>query len=103
MELIRSHGSSVLAMLEAFIHDPLLTWRLIGHRARQSSLTATQQMHQEAERIIGRVRDKLSGKDFAIDTIGTSLNVPDQVARLIRQATSYEVLSAAYFGWMAQL
>ena len=29
MRLLRSNRDSVMAMLEAFVHDPLMNWRLI--------------------------------------------------------------------------
>lgn len=34
--------------------------------------------------MMARIRDKLSGCDFAADTLGPSLDVNNQVARLIR-------------------
>ena len=29
MGVLRSHQDSLMAMLEAFIHDPLIKWRLL--------------------------------------------------------------------------
>jgi FKBP12-rapamycin complex-associated protein len=39
--------------------------------------------------------DKLTGRDFQ----GQALDVPDQVERLIQQATSNDNLSLSFFGW----
>ena len=48
MGVLRSHQDSLMAMLEAFIHDPLIKWRLLqpeggvgedGRRSRAVSLS----------------------------------------------------------------
>jgi len=36
MRVIRSNANSVLAMLEAFVHDPLINWRLVNHNTDHS-------------------------------------------------------------------
>ena len=30
MSVMRAHGDSLMATLEAFVHDPLLSWKLLG-------------------------------------------------------------------------
>ena len=47
MSMLRHNDDSVMAMLEAFVYDPLINWRLLvkpppeeGSRARESSLSA---------------------------------------------------------------
>ena len=67
-----------------------------------------QELIEKAVIVIRRVMDKLTGLDFA-DTTQTgglssqqqqqALEVPDQVDRLIREATSNENLSQSFFGW----
>jgi FKBP12-rapamycin complex-associated protein len=32
MSVLRTHGDSLMAILEAFIHDPLISWRLLGKK-----------------------------------------------------------------------
>jgi serine/threonine-protein kinase mTOR len=55
-------------------------------------------LNEKALKIIRRVQDKLSGTDFP-DCVDEPLVVPDQVQRLIVQATSSENLSQLYIGW----
>ena len=52
--------------------------------------------NKKAVQIIQRVRDKLTGTDFANEA---PLCVRDQVDRLILQATSHENLCQCYIGW----
>lgn len=167
MRVIRSNKESIMAVLEAFIHDPLLNWRLgrrespmepsfpserrnsiaqnpannaqnqaelvngqvaggaaapsrpgqagfevgrpsSGGRGRRlSALQAgTLDPHDANERadvqnagavqVLDRVRQKLVGRDFKPED---ELDVDDQVAKLIRQATNVENLCQHYIGW----
>jgi serine/threonine-protein kinase mTOR len=180
MRVIRDNKESLMAVLEAFIHDPLLNWRLttresphetsftserrkslIGNledaqgaggkgdeddegfdhdsntlhppsaRSRQrydmdqaTSLNArfggdvgsfssrprislayagklNQQDHREVQnqraiQVLARVKEKLTGRDFKPDQ---ELDVEEQVAKLIGQATSVENLCQHYIGW----
>jgi FKBP12-rapamycin complex-associated protein len=57
-------------------------------------------LNEKALRVIQRVEDKLTGTDF-FDCEGQPLPVPDQVQRLIVQATSTENLCQHYIGWCA--
>ena len=54
--------------------------------------------NKKALAIVTRVKEKLTGRDFAIDTIG-QVDVPKQVELLIQQATSNENLCQCYIGW----
>ncbi|XP_075459599.1 serine/threonine-protein kinase mTOR isoform X2 [Ascaphus truei] len=142
MEVLREHRDSVMAVLEAFVYDPLLNWRLMDtnikgnkrSRTRTDSYSAGQSveiletvelgepahkkpgstvpesihsfigdglvqpeaLNKKAIQIINRVRDKLTGRDFAHDE---TLDVPTQVELLIKQATSHENLCQCYIGW----
>jgi FKBP12-rapamycin complex-associated protein len=49
-----------------------------------------------ALKVIERVASKLRGRDFSKEQ---SLDVPQQVQRLIDQATSHENLCQCYIGW----
>lgn len=55
-------------------------------------------MNKKALKLIRRVEDKLEGTDFP-DFQGEILDVPDQVQRLIVQATSVENLCQLFIGW----
>ncbi|KAJ2945766.1 hypothetical protein O0L34_g608 [Tuta absoluta] len=120
MEVLHRHKDSVMAVLEAFVYDPLLNWRLIdaARRSRDTADTETaspqtktrvhianETLDQPAETnlnkralaIVNRVRDKLTGRDFQhIDEV---VSVEKQVELLIQQATSNENLCQCYVGW----
>lgn len=142
MEVLREHRDSVMAVLEAFVYDPLLNWRLmdtnvkgnkrsrtktdsystsqtaellegveLGEPAHKKTgttvpesihsfigdgLVQPEALNKKAIQIINRVRDKLTGRDFAHDE---TLDVPTQVELLIKQATSHENLCQCYIGW----
>ncbi|EEC46831.1 predicted protein [Phaeodactylum tricornutum CCAP 1055/1] len=127
MNLLRSSRDTLVAMLEAFVHDPLISWRLVnfitgGASARVATETSIARsrmerslmgvmggengvVHEEALnvkalQVIRRVEDKLSGTDFP-DCEGEPLDVSDQVQRLIVQATSSENLCQLFIGWCA--
>ena len=170
MKVLRDNKDSLMAMLEAFVHDPLINWRLLGTTTVNSdnhhsssvintseenvkemvpeehddddddvvensndtadmakkdlNLTETyhdrnrremmvskameeatkglgeapveEQLNSRALEITQRILDKLTGRDFENDHV---LNVPNQVDRLIHQATASENLSQCYLGW----
>jgi FKBP12-rapamycin complex-associated protein len=54
-------------------------------------------LNEKALKVIRLVQDKLSGTDLD----ETTLDVPDQVQRLIVQATSSENLCQLFIGWCA--
>lgn len=62
----------------------------------QDNETQEEFLNEKALKVIRRVQDKLSGTDFS-DTD----DVPDQVQRLIVQATSTENLCQLFIGWCA--
>lgn len=41
MSVLRESRDSLVAMLEAFVHDPLISWRLLGARQNQASQQST--------------------------------------------------------------
>jgi FKBP12-rapamycin complex-associated protein len=124
MKVLRDNKESVMAVLEAFVHDPLINWRLLGadedsesvvigvdssdevtssvsKRTRMVSSDEDQEgdteiLNVRAVEVIHRVRDKLTGKDFLGED---ALDVIKQVNRLILQASSWENLSQCYVGW----
>ena len=63
---------------------------------------AAEALNEKALKIIRRIQDKLNGTDFEDRAeSGDSLDVEDQVQRLIVQATSVENLSQLFIGWCA--
>ena len=83
MDLIRKNSDSIMAMLEAFIYDPLITWRLMPDGRDAESLS------NRAKSVVERVQSKLV----------TDEPVASQVDCLIRQAVAPENLCQCYVGW----
>lgn len=67
----------------------------------ESATAHEESLNENALKVIRRVRDKLSGTDFEVDDLGEPLDVPDQVGRLIIQATSTENLCQLFIGMCA--
>ncbi|XP_068618074.1 serine/threonine-protein kinase mTOR-like [Battus philenor] len=125
MHVLHKHRDSVMAVLEAFVYDPLLNWRLIDndrHSITESSFSSDidssyslpsrsrNHLHYEslemppeanlnkrALSILNRIRDKLTGRDFP--QIEAVVSVPKQVDMLIKIATNNENLCQCYIGW----
>ncbi|EXX76507.1 Tor2p [Rhizophagus irregularis DAOM 197198w] len=102
MSVLRKNKESLMAGLEAFVHDPLINWRIM---ANPSPRQDGENMHavagssnRRARDIINRISNKLTGKDFKPNQV---LDVPSQVEKLIQQAISVENLCQCYIGWCA--
>ncbi|KAI0078720.1 phosphatidylinositol 3-kinase [Panus rudis PR-1116 ss-1] len=127
MTVLRENKESLMAVLEAFVYDPLINWRLMqtdvdtrrphgrGAELRAAAypqgptrklkadendiLNEDQEVRNErALFVYNRVQQKLTGRDFNPDV---SLKVPQQVDKLILQATSIENLCQCFSGWCA--
>ena len=112
MRVLRDNRESVLALLEAFVHDPLISWRLVtdvdaeqrAPDAREHEPTNAvrgeegEARNQRALEVVRRIQNKLSGRDF---NPNLTLAVPDQVERLVQDATCVENLCVAFIGWCA--
>lgn len=105
MSVMRQNEDSLMAILEAFVHDPLMNWRtmekagmgtIIKEDEENESESSTNTTNEKATSVISRVRDKLTGNDFYEDE---KISVEEQVRRLIIQATSKYNLSQCYIGW----
>ncbi|EFA77745.1 protein kinase [Heterostelium album PN500] len=134
MTVLRNNKESLMAVLEAFVHDPLINWRLLtpnheketkikqdlidtespepslttspvhrqprGHQRVDEQVEAEvvpEALNERALVVINRVNKKLTGRDFSNET----LEVAEQVQKLIDQATSHEHLCQCYVGWCA--
>ena len=96
------------------MHDPLISWRLVTDAdAEQRAPDAHEHEHawsgeirgvegearnQRALEVVRRIQNKLTGRDYDPTT---PLSVPEQVDRLIQDATSVENLCVAFIGWCA--
>lgn len=74
---------------------PLSSSSSIGATAESTGLPH-EGLNKKALAVINRVRDKLTGRDFEAHL---TLEVPEQVDLLIKQATSHENLCQCYIGW----
>jgi serine/threonine-protein kinase mTOR len=121
MHVLHKHRDSVMAVLEAFVYDPLLNWRLVEQQRSLSASTLSSDissytlpsrsrnihyesveipeanLNKRALSILNRIRDKLTGRDFP--HIEAVVSVPKQVDLLIKQATNNENLCQCYIGW----
>jgi len=124
LSVFRENKESLLAVLEAFIYDPLINWRLVKADNQVSSeivssfgsngpnrramlnedeilSDTTTVMNREfrnerALAVYSRVEDKLTGRDFGAQYL---LSAPEQVERLVNEATSNENLCQLFHGW----
>lgn len=76
MTLLRENKDSLIAVLEAFVHDPLLVWYLKAQRdahpervlrriATENNLSETTrgtEMNPQAMRVLSRIQKKLAGE-----------------------------------------
>lgn len=115
MRVLRKERESLMAVLEAFVYDPIINWRLLtDENGNFISPSYTQDLHpnspkaeptnseevpetinRKALQVMARISSKLTGKDFGKET----LDIPDQIERLIAQARSNENLCQCYIGW----
>ena len=90
MNVMRTNADSMIAVLEAFVHDPLIDWFKRG--TDKADTTA----EDYAVNKLNRIKDKLAGQDF--DEV-SQLDVHAQVDKLIENATAHEKLAEHYTGW----
>ncbi|OXG23734.1 FKBP12-rapamycin complex-associated protein [Cryptococcus neoformans Ze90-1] len=125
MEVLRDNRESLMAVLEAFVYDPLIAWRLTAtdkrpggvgevkdlddpavygkqrkNKANETEILNdvenTEVKNDKGLQVIERVRRKLTGRDFKPDVV---LDVKSQVEKLVVEATKTENLCVAFLGW----
>lgn len=84
MGILRQNGDSLMSVLEAFIHDPLVEWT----KKKQ------QDVRTVSDKSLKPIHKKLRGVSG-----DTTQSVPNQVESLIKQATSDTNLGLMYVGW----
>lgn len=52
MRVLRSNKDSVMAVLEAFVHDPLINWRLFSHASPKQGVTRAGKIDSGERRLI---------------------------------------------------
>ncbi|KAK0422862.1 hypothetical protein QR680_007831 [Steinernema hermaphroditum] len=96
LRVMRHNRESLLAVLEAFVYDPLINWRLDTGKNKPDAASGADGRNSKAESAIGRINRKLTGRDFDQNA---EITVELQVDRLIKQARSEENLCQGYIGW----
>ncbi|EEB07626.1 phosphatidylinositol kinase Tor2 [Schizosaccharomyces japonicus yFS275] len=127
MRVLRENKESLMAVLEAFVYDPLINWRLVtsksppdkpGHAVpKQEELVEpygnspgkkhhveTAEDNDNKPEVLNQraitVLNRIQNKLSGRDfKPNRSLDVPSQVEKLIQQATSIENLCLCYIGW----
>lgn len=123
MAMLRKHKHSVMAVLEAFVYDPLIGWRILETQRRPEEKSdekseddrrasaipipggrapATEEFQNlQALAVVRKVESKLKGTDFNDARKGESMpvSVATQVHNLICEATSSVNLCQLYTGW----
>ena len=102
MSVLRMEKDSLMAMLEVFLYEPLVSWRILNQE--QSAETKpqigegemTELLNEKAIEVLDRILQKLTGNDF-VDS--KELSVHEQVDRLIKEARSIKNLAQSYIGW----
>ena len=89
--MVNQNNESSFIVSQSVRKDRSLVQRL----GKDGENVPSETINQRALAVINRVRGKLDGRDFGDETLA----VPDQVDRLIVQATSIENLSQLYIGW----
>ncbi|KAL0221456.1 hypothetical protein RCL1_001310 [Eukaryota sp. TZLM3-RCL] len=98
LHLLRDNRDSLMAMLEAFVHDPLVTWKSKKFDNYDTTNKEVSNHNETAVFAIERVNSKLTGTDFSTPE---PLDVRCQVELLLREATSVDNLCELYLGWSA--
>ncbi len=96
LDLLRVHSDSLMSVLEAFVHDPLVEWtksvrspipafpKLHGLRRSMQGRSKDKDIRVSADRNLNPIKRKLRG----VMEEGSVVTVPNQVEALIKQATS---------------
>jgi ataxia telangiectasia mutated family protein len=119
LTVMRAARESLLTVIEVFIHDPLINWKMTAEQAQRRQRKSDGDGDGEededenddddeeesmgnidAERTLVRVRHKLEG---VVEGEGEARGVEGQVQELLHQAMEAERLGKMYIGWAAYL
>uniref|UniRef100_A0A1I7UG36 Non-specific serine/threonine protein kinase n=1 Tax=Caenorhabditis tropicalis TaxID=1561998 RepID=A0A1I7UG36_9PELO len=113
LKMLRTNQESLLAVLEAFVYDPVINWRLVegmkkdpkmkkDNNTRAAATNAILPSTSTTDSIMETIKRKLNGTEF-VHNDGTNppeaLPVTEQLAMLTEQATSSINLCQSYIGW----
>lgn len=104
MSILRSNSDSLMSVLEAFAHDPLVEWSsrsVCSHSMSfqiylisQGKIRTDKDIRSSADRNLAPIRAKLRGQS---EINGMVNSVPRQVDMLIKEATSASNLVSCLF------
>lgn len=95
-------GSSVDPTAHSRVNRSVRQRELLSFIDGEGAMNNEEALNEKALKVIRRVQDKLSGTDFnSAGEVADPLDVPEQVQRLIVQATSSENLCQLFIGWCA--
>ncbi|CAO1622863.1 unnamed protein product [Sympodiomycopsis kandeliae] len=103
MSILINNKASLMTVLHAMVHDPLVEWG-VGGGQRSKSSSSRASSHAQAMNSLEPVDKKLSGwrrKDVKSREWEHPRSTNDLVDSLIRDATSNGKLSQLYIGWCA--
>ena len=94
------HGRSLVegSMARSRIERSIRQREMMSILEKEGEAAHEEALNEKALKVIRRVQDKLTGTDFP-ESNGESLDVVDQVQRLVVQATSTENLCQLFIGW----
>ncbi|CAI2299504.1 unnamed protein product [Caenorhabditis sp. 36 PRJEB53466] len=107
LKVLRTNQESLLAVLEAFVYDPVINWRVIEGLKKdpkskkeqpRNASTVQRPSSNTTDVIMDTIKRKLAGTEFC-DQYGSSASVTEQLETLIEMATSHENLCQSYIGW----
>ncbi|KAA8491164.1 Target of rapamycin [Porphyridium purpureum] len=96
---LRADGQEQVALVMGKSVAQTLRSRLQRSVNQEGEIDFTEAVNRRAVAAIQRVSNKLSGRDFDFNEV---LGVPEQVQRLIEQATDVENLCVLYVGWSCE-
>ncbi|CAI5438055.1 unnamed protein product [Caenorhabditis angaria] len=110
LKVLRTNQESLLAVLEAFVYDPVINWRLVEGMKRDPKVrkdpsrmnTNQAPSSSTTEGTMDTIKRKLAGTEFVNVPLSENpepLPVTQQLERLIEQATCNMNLCQSYIGW----
>ncbi|PWN38433.1 uncharacterized protein FA14DRAFT_118905 [Meira miltonrushii] len=105
MNILREHKDSLMSVLEAMVHDPLVEWNLEGGKSKVTGSRADPRV-AEARKALDPISRKLLGQLRRHGHHGAWTSVHSTnalVDALIRDATSSTLLAQMYIGWASYL
>ncbi|KAG6891315.1 hypothetical protein C0992_009196 [Termitomyces sp. T32_za158] len=105
MQLLRDHKDSLMSVLDAFIHDPLVEWedekrKLEREPTRRNQVKASVDLRMLAKNALNPIEKKLKGiYSTSRERQEKEISTSNLVQMLIQEATNPSNLAKMYPGW----